>query len=83
MSTCFALGCDTFVGCGLHETILVLYYMKVCLCYIIYLYVCTNENEDVYTLYVYMQTCCWLQEVQVGVMHYIIHFLIKFCLHCS
>ena len=25
-------------------------------------------NEDVYTLYVYMQTCCWLQEVQVGVM---------------
>ena len=39
--------------------------MKVCLCYIICLYVCMNE--DVYTLYVYMQTCCWLQEVQVYV----------------
>ena len=41
--------------------------MKVCLCYIIYLYVCTNE--DVYTLYVYMQTCCWLQEVHHALHH--------------
>ena len=36
-------------------------------CYIIYLYVCTNE--DVYTLYVYMQTCCWLQEVHHALHH--------------
>ena len=35
------------------------------LCYIIYLYVHVCTNEDVYTLYVYMQTCCWLQEVQL------------------
>ena len=61
--------------------VIIILCMKVCLryiIYIIYLYVCTNE--DVYTLYIYMQSCCWLQEVQVGVMHYIIHFVI--CLHC-
>ena len=61
-----ALACNYYNVC---IKVCLCYYMQVCLCYIIYLYVCTNE--DVYTLYVYMQTCCWLQEVQVGVMHYI------------
>ena len=99
MNTCFVWGCDTistFVGCGLHESIVViimyesmpvlyyymyesmpvlyyymyesmpvLYYasvillllcMKVCLCYL-YTWMCV-QNEDVYTLYLYMQTCC-------------------------
>ena len=46
-----------------------------------YLYVCTNE--DVYTLYVYMQTCCWLQEVQVGVMHMSYIFLFTLQLMCE
>ena len=42
---------------------------------------CVQMRMYNYMLYVYMQTCCWLQEVQVGVIHYIIHFVI--CLHCS
>ena len=54
----------------------VLYYyiilcMKVCLCYVIYLYVCANE--DVYTLYVYMETCCWLHAGSTGRCHGLRH----------
>ena len=48
------MGCDTFVGCGLHESILVLYYnvcMKVCLCYIIYLYVCGMRMYIIHCTY--------------------------------
>ena len=53
--------------------------MKVCLCYIIYLYVC--RNEDVYTLYIYMQTCMLLATGCTGVMHYVIHFVLRLSLH--
>ena len=57
------------------------------LCYIIYLYVCTNEDVYIYFVRIHANmllatgsTAAQLA-VQVGVMHYIIHFVI--CLHCS
>ena len=57
--------------------------MKVCLCYIImkvympvilFTCMCVQMRLYNYTLYVYMQTCCWLQEVQVlGRCHALSH----------
>ena len=51
--------------------IIIILCMKVCLCYIIYLYVCANE--DVYTLYVYMETCCMLATGSTGRCHALRH----------
>ena len=55
MNTYFAWGCDTistFVGCGLHESILVLYYYmyESMLLYYYYTWIIMCTNEDVYTL---------------------------------
>ena len=67
--------------------------MKVYLCYntctiiIMYesmpVYLDMCRNEDVCTLYVYMQTCCRLQEVQVDVMHNIHHTFSNLFTYCA
>ena len=49
MNTCFAWGCDTFVGCGLHESILVLYiYMYESMPVLYYLPVCVHVPIRMY-----------------------------------
>ena len=83
--TCSIIHGDTFVGCGLHESILVLYkiimYESMPVLYyyesmpvILFTCMCVQMRMYNYTLYVYMQTCCWLQEVQVlGRCHALSH----------